>query len=179
MVSKNFHASAENDKDNSKNNQAKGESNNEFISCQTKVSENLRVQVANWKWEEATNLMEDEGFKEDSTDTTVSKKSSTLDIPPPFAASYPHLHQRPIALLLNWAVTSDKAVCHSTQRTRVQTLPEEITTTSSATQFPIKGFLLLWTRFEPDTIPAETPGRGKLECASDQLNWTSLARMLK
>ncbi|KAL4574397.1 hypothetical protein LXL04_021226 [Taraxacum kok-saghyz] len=39
----------------------------------------------------------------------------------------------------NWTVTSDRAVCHSTQRTRVQTLPEEITTASSATQFPIKG----------------------------------------
>ncbi|KAL4582592.1 hypothetical protein LXL04_007146 [Taraxacum kok-saghyz] len=38
-----------------------------------------------------------------------------------------------------------------------------------------KGASLLWTRFEPGTIPPETPGRGKLEYASDQLNWTSLA----
>ncbi|KAL4576437.1 hypothetical protein LXL04_012530 [Taraxacum kok-saghyz] len=38
-----------------------------------------------------------------------------------------------------WAVTSDRAVCHSTQRTRVQTLPEEITTAFSSTQFSIKG----------------------------------------
>ncbi|KAL4568304.1 hypothetical protein LXL04_023913 [Taraxacum kok-saghyz] len=32
-----------------------------------------------------------------------------------------------------------------------------------------KGASLLWTRFEPDTIPPETSGRGKLECVSDQL----------
>ncbi|KAL4564813.1 hypothetical protein LXL04_028884 [Taraxacum kok-saghyz] len=31
-----------------------------------------------------------------------------------------------------------------------------------------KGASLLWTRFEPGTIPPETPGRGKLKCASDQ-----------
>ncbi|KAL4583082.1 hypothetical protein LXL04_007646 [Taraxacum kok-saghyz] len=65
-------------------------------------------------------------------------------------------------LKLKSAMTSDRAVCHSTQRTRVQTLPEEITT-SSATQFPIKRAALLWTRFEPDTIPSETPGRRKLD----------------
>ncbi|KAL4584214.1 hypothetical protein LXL04_008806 [Taraxacum kok-saghyz] len=40
---------------------------------------------------------------------------------------------------ITWTVTSDRAVCRSTQRTRVQTLPEEITTASLATQFPIKG----------------------------------------
>ncbi|KAL4571532.1 hypothetical protein LXL04_018292 [Taraxacum kok-saghyz] len=76
----------------------------------------------------------------------------------------------------SWAVTSDRAVCHSTQRTRVQTLPEEITTTSILSN-PVshKGASLLWTRFEPGTIPPETPGRGKLECDSDQLIWTSLA----
>ncbi|KAL4573984.1 hypothetical protein LXL04_020806 [Taraxacum kok-saghyz] len=38
-----------------------------------------------------------------------------------------------------------------------------------------KGVSLLWTRFKPGNIPPETPGRGKLEYASDQLNWTSLA----
>ncbi|KAL4579409.1 hypothetical protein LXL04_015554 [Taraxacum kok-saghyz] len=77
-----------------------------------------------------------------------------------------------------WAVTSDRAVCHSSQRTQVQTLSEEITTASSATQIPIKGVSLLWTRFEPGNIPPETPMRGKLECASDQLIWTSFLWLL-
>ncbi|KAL4580230.1 hypothetical protein LXL04_016416 [Taraxacum kok-saghyz] len=50
-------------------------------------------------------------------------------------------------------------ICHSTQRTQVRSLSEEITTASSATQFPIKWVSLLWTRTELDTIPPETPGR--------------------
>lgn len=36
-------------------------------------------------------------------------------------------------------MTSNRTLCHNTQRTWVQSLPEEITTTSLATQFPIKG----------------------------------------
>ncbi|KAL4569163.1 hypothetical protein LXL04_024796 [Taraxacum kok-saghyz] len=76
---------------------------------------------------------------------------------------------------LMWAVISDSAVCHSTQRTQVQTLPEEITTTSSATQFPIKELHCFGHGLNPATFPQETPGRRKLECASDQLMWTSLA----
>ncbi|KAL4583888.1 hypothetical protein LXL04_008473 [Taraxacum kok-saghyz] len=42
-----------------------------------------------------------------------------------------------------------------------------------------KGASLLWTRIEPDTIPPETSGREKLECAYNQLNWTSLAKESK
>ncbi|KAL4584410.1 hypothetical protein LXL04_009011 [Taraxacum kok-saghyz] len=34
---------------------------------------------------------------------------------------------------------------------------------------------LLWTRFEPGTIPPETLGKEKLECTSNQLIWTLLA----
>ncbi|KAL4581831.1 hypothetical protein LXL04_006363 [Taraxacum kok-saghyz] len=42
-----------------------------------------------------------------------------------------------------------------------------------------KGSSLLWRRIEPDTIPPETLVRGKLKCVSDQLNWTSLAKLTK
>ncbi|KAL4584491.1 hypothetical protein LXL04_009093 [Taraxacum kok-saghyz] len=45
-----------------------------------------------------------------------------------------------IALEDALTVTSDRTVCHSIQQTRVRSHPKEITTTSSATQFPIKEF---------------------------------------
>ncbi|KAL4591740.1 hypothetical protein LXL04_004711 [Taraxacum kok-saghyz] len=50
-----------------------------------------------------------------------------------------------------WTVTSDRAVCHSIQRIWVRSLPEEITTASSATKFPKKGVSLLLTRIELGT----------------------------
>ena len=56
------------------------------------------------------------------------------------------------------AVTFDRAVCHSTQQTRVRSLPEEITTSSSATQFSIKGlhcfihFIFLCLSWMPNSL---------------------------
>ncbi|KAL4574639.1 hypothetical protein LXL04_021475 [Taraxacum kok-saghyz] len=75
------------------------------------------------------------------TSAPASQSATALSLSFFTSASGKHLHRCNTGDDENdeWAVTSDMAVCHSTQRTRVQTLPEEITTASSATQFPING----------------------------------------